>query len=244
MKEYILIPRRKSKSASVKSEKDTAYKSRFNDVKFKGKERMKVILGTKIGMTQIIGKDGVVTPVTILEAGPATVTQVKTVESDGYNAVQLGIGQGKNLSKSVSGHVKKAGENINPKFLREFRTEKEPEVKLGDVLTVENFALGDKVSVTGISKGKGFAGTVKRWNFQESRNTHGFKGDIRKVGSIGSMYPQKVFKGKRMPGRMGHDQVTVKNLVVAFIDKENNLLGLKGAVPGPKKGLVTVEGKE
>ena len=205
---------------------------------------MKVILGTKIGMTQIIGDDGVVTPVTILEAGPTTVTQVKTVESDGYNAVQLGYGRGKNLSKSVSGHVKKAGEKINPKILKEFRTEKEPEVSLGDVLTVKNFALGDKVSVTGISKGKGFAGTVKRWNFQESRNTHGFKGDIRKVGSIGSMYPQKVFKGKRMPGRMGHDQVTVKNLVVAFIDKENNLLGLKGAVPGPKKGIVSVEGKE
>ena len=205
---------------------------------------MQVILGTKIGMTQIIGADGVVTPVTILQAGPATVTQIKTTESDGYNAVQLGYGQGKNLSKSVSGHVKKAGENINPKVLREFRTESVPEVKLGDILTVESFALGDKVSVTGISKGKGFAGTVKRWNFNESRNTHGFKGDIRKVGSIGSMYPQKVWKGKRMPGRMGHDQVTVKNLVVAYIDAENNLLGLKGAVPGPKKGIVTVEGKE
>ena len=205
---------------------------------------MQVILGTKIGMTQIIGEDGVVTPVTILEAGPATVTQVKTVASDGYNAVQLGYGQGKNLSKSVSGHVKKAGENINPKVLKEFRTTEEPSVKVGDVLTFENFNLGDKVAVTGISKGKGFAGTVKRWNFQESRNTHGFKGDIRKVGSIGSMYPQKVFKGKRMPGRMGHDRVTVKNLVVAFIDKENNLLGLKGAVPGPKKGIVSVEGKE
>ncbi|MBQ2660285.1 50S ribosomal protein L3 [Candidatus Saccharibacteria bacterium] len=205
---------------------------------------MQVILGTKIGMTQIIGKDGVVTPVTILQAGPVTVTQIKTVESDGYNAVQLGYGQGKNLSKSVSGHVKKAGENINPKVLKEFRTENAPEVKLGDILTVESFNLGDKVSVTGISKGKGFAGTVKRWNFNESRNTHGFKGDIRKVGSIGSMYPQKVWKGKKMPGRMGHDQVTVKNLVVAYIDKENNLLGLKGAVPGPKKGIVTVEGKE
>ena len=205
---------------------------------------MQVILGTKIGMTQIIGKDGVMTPVTILQAGPVTVTQIKTVESDGYNAVQLGYGQGKNLSKSVSGHVKKAGENINPKVLKEFRTENAPEVKLGDILTVESFNLGDKVSVTGISKGKGFAGTVKRWNFNESRNTHGFKGDIRKVGSIGSMYPQKVWKGKKMPGRMGHDQVTVKNLVVAYIDKENNLLGLKGAVPGPKKGIVTVEGKE
>ena len=205
---------------------------------------MKVILGTKIGMTQIIGKDGVVTPVTIIEAGPATVTQIKTVKSDGYNAVQLGFGKGKNLSKSVSGHIKKAGENINPKVLKEFRFETLPEAKLGDVVTVESFALGDKVSVTGISKGKGFAGTVKRWNFQESRNTHGFKGNIRKVGSIGSMYPQKVFKGKRMPGRMGHDQVTVKNLVVAFLDPENNLIGLKGAVPGPKKGTVSLEGKE
>ena len=205
---------------------------------------MQVILGTKIGMTQIIGEDGVVTPVTILEAGPATVTQIKTVETDGYNAVQLGYGQGKNLSKSVSGHVKKAGENINPKVLKEFRTENAPELSLGDVITVESFKLGDKVAVTGISKGKGFAGTVKRWNFNESRNTHGFKGDIRKVGSIGSMYPQKVWKGKKMPGRMGHDQVTVKNLVVAYIDVANNLIGLKGAVPGPKKGTVTIEGKE
>ena len=205
---------------------------------------MQVILGTKIGMTQIIGSDGVVTPVTIIEAGPATVTQIKTVETDGYNAVQLGFGKGKNLSKSISGHVKKAGENINPKVLKEFRRDDLGDLKLGDVITVDAFKLGDKVSVTGISKGKGFAGTVKRWNFQESRNTHGFKGDIRKVGSIGSMYPQKVFKGKRMPGRMGHDQVTVKNLVVAYIDVENNLLGLKGAVPGPKKGTLTIEGKE
>ena len=205
---------------------------------------MQVILGTKIGMTQIIGEDGVVTPVTIIEAGPATVTQIKTVETDGYNAVQLGFGKGKNLSKSVSGHSKKAGENINPKVLKEFRFENVPEVKLGDEITVEAFSLGDKVSVTGISKGKGYAGTVKRWNFNESRNTHGFKGNIRRVGSIGSMYPQKVFKGKKMPGRMGHDQVTVKNLVVAYIDKENNLIGLKGAVPGPKKGIITIEGKE
>ena len=206
---------------------------------------MQVILGTKIGMTQIIGADGVVTPVTILQAGPATVTQIKTVETDGYNAVQLGVGQGKNLSKSVSGHVKKAGENINPKILKEFRVAEVPEgTKLGDTLTVTSFKLGDKVAVTGTSKGKGFAGTVKRWNFNESRNTHGFKGDIRKVGSIGSMYPQKVWKGKRMPGRMGHDTVTVKNLVVAYIDEANNILGLKGAVPGPKNGIISVEGKD
>ena len=205
---------------------------------------MKVILGTKIGMTQIISEDGIVTPVTILQAGPVTVTQIKTTETDGYNAVQLGYGQGKNLSKSVSGHVKKAGENVNPKILKEFRTDSTPELKLGDQLTVESFEIGDKVAVSGISKGKGFAGTVKRWNFQESRNTHGFKGNIRRVGSIGSMYPQKVWKGKCMPGRMGHDQVTVKNLVIAYIDKEKNILGVKGAVPGPKKGIVTVEGKD
>ena len=201
---------------------------------------MKVIIGTKIGMTQIIGEDGLVTPVTILQAGPITATQIKTVETDGYNAVQFGYGQGKNLSKSVTGHVQKA--SVTPKTLKEFRTDSAVELKVGDSISVDAFELGDKVTVTGTSKGKGFAGTVKRWNFQESRNTHGFKGNIRKVGSIGSMYPQKVFKGKRMPGRMGHDQVTVKNLIVAYIDKENNLLGLKGAVPGPKKGIVTVEG--
>ena len=206
---------------------------------------MQVILGTKIGMTQIIGDDGVVTPVTILEAGPCTVTQIKTVETDGYNAVQVGYGTSRNLSKSVAGHAKKAGENNSPKILKEFRVEEIPEgMKLGDKIDVNSFKLGDKVAVTGTSKGKGFAGTVKRHNFIESRNTHGFKGNIRRVGSIGSMYPQKVWKGKKMPGRMGHEQVTVKNLVVAYIDAEKNLIGLKGAVPGPRKGIVSLEGKE
>lgn len=205
---------------------------------------MQVILGTKIGMTQIIGDDGIVTPVTILQAGPATVTQIKAVDTDGYNAVQVGYGQGKNLSKSVTGHAKKANTSHQPKIIKEFRIKEIPEdLKIGDQITVEAFNLGDKVSVTGISKGKGFAGTVKRWKFKEARNTHGSQ-DIRGTGSIGSMYPQKVFKGKRMPGRMGADQVTVKNLTVAYIDKEHHLLGLKGAVPGPKKGLIVVEGKE
>lgn len=203
---------------------------------------MQVIIGTKVGMTQIIGEDGVVTPITVLKADPATVTQIKTVESDGYNAVQLGSGLGKNLSKPVAGHVKKAG--VAPKTLREFRTDAAPEFKLGDQITVAEFAVGDKVTVTGTSKGKGFAGTVKRWNFNESRNTHGFQGNIRRVGSIGSMYPQKVFKGKKMPGRMGHDTVTVKNLVVAYVDADKGLLGLKGAVPGPRKGIVMVEGNK
>lgn len=203
---------------------------------------MQVIIGTKVGMTQIIGEDGTVTPITVLKADPATVTQIKTVESDGYNAVQLGSGLGKNLSKPVAGHAKKAG--VIPKTLREFRTASAPEYKLGDQITVAEFAVGDKVTVTGTSKGKGFAGTVKRWNFNESRNTHGFQGNIRRVGSIGSMYPQKVFKGKKMPGRMGHDTVTVKNLVVAYVDAEKGLLGLKGAVPGPRKGIVMVEGNK
>ncbi len=206
---------------------------------------MQVIIGTKIGMTQIIGEDGMVTPVTILQAGPCTVTQIKTADTDGYNAVQVGYGSGKNLSKSVAGHVKKAGDSVSPRVLREFRVAEVPEdIKLGDQITLEGFNLGDKVAVTGISKGKGFAGTVKRHNFNESRNTHGFKGNIRRVGSIGSGYPQKVWKGKKMPGRMGHDTVTVKNLVVAYLDPANNLIGLKGAVPGPKKGLIIVEGKE
>ncbi len=205
---------------------------------------MKVILGTKIGMTQIIGEDGIVTPVTILQAGPCTVTQTKSVDTDGYSAVQVAFGQGKNLSKAVAGHAKKSGTELTPKHIREFRVDAIPEdIKLGSEIKVDNFSLGDKVEVTGISKGKGFAGTIKRHNFQASRRTHGGNGNVRRVGSIGSMYPQKVFKGKKMPGRMGADQVTVKNLVVAFIDTERNLIGLKGAVPGPKKGLIIVEGK-
>ncbi|MDR3298384.1 MAG: 50S ribosomal protein L3 [Candidatus Nomurabacteria bacterium] len=211
----------------------------------KGASKMKAILGTKVGMTQIISADGVVTPVTILQAGPCTVTQTKSVETDGYSAVQMAYGQGKNLSKAVSGHVKKTGKDIKPKFVREIRTDNIPEeMTLGSEITVETFALGDKVQVTGISKGKGFAGTIKRHNFHESKHTHGGNGNVRRVGSIGSMYPQKVMRGKKMPGRMGHDQVTVKNLVIAYIDATNNLIGIKGAVPGPNKGLIVVEGKE
>jgi len=203
---------------------------------------MKALLGTKIGMTQIISEKGVVIPITLIQAGPATVTQVKTIEKDGYNAVQVAYGKGKNLSKAVAGHVKPAG--ITPKFVREIRVENLPEdILVGSTIDVSNFVVGDLVDATGTSKGKGFAGTVKRHNFMTSRHTHGGKGDVRKVGSIGSMYPQKVFKGKKMAGRMGHDRVTVKNLVVSYIDVENNLIGLRGAVPGPKKGLVIIGGK-
>jgi large subunit ribosomal protein L3 len=199
---------------------------------------MKALLGTKIGMTQVIGEDGVTTPVTIIQAGPCTVTQVKSVETDGYNAVQVGFGMGKNLSKAVAGHMKPA--NVTPKHVREFRVRDLGDIKVGDRIDVSTFALGDMVHATGTSKGKGFAGTVKRHNFNTSKKTHGGNGDVRRVGSIGSMYPQKVFKGKRMPGRMGHDQVTVKNLRIAYISLEDNLIGVKGAVPGPKRGLIVL----
>jgi large subunit ribosomal protein L3 len=203
---------------------------------------MKALLGTKIGMTQIISEDGRAVPVTLIQAGPVTVTQVKSVESDGYNAVQVAYGEGKNLSKAVAGHTKTAG--VTPKHIREFRLDELPaDLKIGDVIDVTKFELGDMVDATGTSKGKGFAGTVKRHNFNTSGRTHGGKGDVRKPGSIGSMYPQKIFKGKRMAGRMGHDRVTVKNLEVAYVDAASNLIGLKGAVPGPKRGLIIIGGK-
>jgi large subunit ribosomal protein L3 len=201
---------------------------------------MKALLGTKIGMTQIIGEDGRAVPVTLIQAGPVTVTQVKTVETDGYNAVQVAYGEGKNLSKAVAGHTKPA--EVSPKYIREFRVES-TDLKVGDKLDVGAFALGDIVDATGTSKGKGFAGTVKRHNFNTSAKSHGGNGVVRRVGSIGSMYPKKVFKGKKMPGRMGHERVTVKNLEVAYVDVANNLIGLKGAVPGPRKGLITIGGK-
>lgn len=203
---------------------------------------MKALLGTKIGMTQIIGEDGKATPVTIVQAGPVTVTQVKSVENDGYNAVQVAYGEGKNLSKAVAGHAKSA--KVSPKYIREFRVRELPEeLAVGSTVDVTSFTLGDTVDVTGTSKGKGFAGTIKRHNFKASARSHGGNGNVRRTGSIGSMYPQKVFKGKKMPGRMGHERVTVKNLTVAYIDETNNLLGLKGAVPGPRKGLVEIGGQ-
>jgi len=203
---------------------------------------MKALLGTKIGMTQIISENGVAVPVTLIQAGPITVTQLKSVETDGYTAVQVAFGEGKNLSKAVAGHVKAS--STTPKHIREFRVTDLPDgMAVGNTIDVTAFSLGDIVDATGTSKGKGFAGNVKRHNFNTSRSTHGGNGNVRKPGSIGSMYPQKVFKGKRMAGRMGHDQVTVKNLVVAYLDPEANLIGLRGAVPGPKKGLIVIGGK-
>lgn len=205
-----------------------------------GEKGMKALLGTKIGMTQIIGEDGAAIPVTLIQAGPVTVTQVKSVESDGYNAVQVAYGEGKNLSKAVAGHVKSA--KVSPKEIREFRIDDLGEIKVGDSWDVTEFTLGDSVDATGISKGKGWAGTIKRHNFKRHRKTHGGKGNTRKVGSIGSMYPQKIFKGKRMAGHMGAEQVTVRNLTVAYVSASDNLIGVKGAVPGPKKGLIVING--
>ena len=202
---------------------------------------MKALLGTKLGMTQIISDDGRAIPVTLIQAGPVTVTQVKTVETDGYNAVQVAYGEGKNLSKAVAGHVKPA--QVSPKFIREFHVDEPSTFKVGDTIDVSQFSLGEMVNATGTSKGKGFAGTVKRHNFNTSKKTHGGNGNVRKPGSIGSMYPQRVFKGKRMAGHMGAERVTVKNLEVAYIDPETNLIGVKGAVPGPRKGLIILGGK-
>ncbi len=204
---------------------------------------MKALLGTKIGMTQLISDDGKTVPVTLIQAGPVTVTQVKTIEVDGYNAVQVGFESGKNLSKAVAGHVKAS--ETTPKFLREIRVDEVPaDITIGSTIDVSSFELGDIVDATGTSKGKGFAGTIKRHNFKRHRKSHGGKGNTRKPGSIGSMYPQKIFKGKRMAGHMGHEQVTVKNLVVSYIDADKNLIGLKGAVPGPKRGLIVIGGKK
>lgn len=202
---------------------------------------MKALLGTKLGMTQILGEDGVTIPVTILQAGPCTVTQVKTTDKDGYNAVQIGYGAGKNLSNATAGHVKAA--KVTPKIIREVRIDElEEGVTVGSTIDASIFSVGDVVDVTGTSKGKGFAGNVKRHNFNTSKKTHGGNGNVRKPGSIGSMYPQKVFKGKRMAGQMGAERVTVKNLTVAYVDTDKNVIGLKGAVPGPRKGFVFIGG--
>ena len=203
---------------------------------------MKTLLGTKLGMTQLLAEDGRAVRVTLIQAGPVTVTQVKTVETDGYKAVQVAYGAGKNLSKAVAGHVEPA--KVTPKHIREFRVAETPsDVKVGDEFNVSEFAVGDTVHATGTSKGKGFAGTIKRHNFMRHKKTHGGKGNTRKPGSIGSMYPQKVFKGKRMAGHMGAEQVTVRNLEVAYVDPQTNVIGVKGAVPGPRKGLVILGGE-
>ena len=202
----------------------------------------KAILATKVGMTQIFNEDGVLTPVTVLQAGPCAVTQVKTVENDGYSAVQVGFGEirEKLVNKPRKGHFAKAGVS-NKRYLREFRFDNAEEYQVGQEIKVDIFAEGDKVDATAKSKGKGFQGAIKRHGQSRGPMTHGSKFH-RHAGSNGACSdPSKVFKGKGMPGHMGAKRITIQNLEIVKVDVENNLLLVKGAVPGPKKSLVTIK---
>ena len=200
------------------------------------------ILGRKLGMTQVWTEDGNLLPVTVVEAGPCVVTQVKTTDTDGYNAIQIGFGEiaEKNVTKPMAGHFAKAGVDA-VKNLAEIRMDETPEYKAGDVIDVTTFAEVKRVSVSGISKGKGFAGAMKRHNFQGGPGGHGSHFH-RAPGSVGqASTPSRVFKGKKLPGHMGVDKVTVRNLDVVSIDAEQNLLIVKGAVPGGKGALLTIK---
>lgn len=203
---------------------------------------MKNILGRKVGMTQIFQEDGKLVPVTVIEAGPLVVVQKKTVEKDGYNAIQVGFGEIKEnkINKPLKGHFDKA-EIEYKKFLREFRVENPDEFEIGQEIKADIFQEGDKVDVTGISKGKGTQGVVKRHGFSRGRETHGSKMHRTAGGMGASAYPGKVFKNHRMAGRMGNERVTIQNLEIVRVDADKNLLLIKGAIPGPKKGLVTIK---
>lgn len=196
----------------------------------------KALLGTKIGMTSIILPDGGTKAVTLIQATPNTVTRLKTADSDGYQAVQLAAGTAKAMAKPQAGQLAKL--KLQPRRLAEFRLASD--LAVGDTIEVGAFAEGDTVKVTGISKGKGFAGTIKRHNFHRGPKTHGSR-NYRKPGSIGSMYPQKIFKGKKMAGRLGGTTVSVRNLKVALVDSQQHVIGLLGAVPGPRRGAVKIE---
>lgn len=202
----------------------------------------KAILATKVGMTQIFGTDGELTPVTVLQAGPCVVTQVKTKDTDDYNAVQVGFGDIRErlVNKPRKGHFTKAGVTVK-RFLREFRLENAKEYSVGQEIKADIFNAGEKVDVTGTSKGKGFQGAIKRHGLSRGPMKHGSKYH-RHAGSNGpATTPGRVFKGKKMPGHMGHVRVTVQNLEVVRVDAENNLILIKGAVPGPKKSLVMIK---
>ena len=202
----------------------------------------KAILGKKIGMTQIFTEDGLVIPVTVIEAGPVSVVQKKTVENDGYNAIQVGYVDAKDkaMNKPQKGHLAKAGVS-GKRVLKEFRLEDDSAYNVGDEIKVDIFQEGDKIDVTGISKGHGYAGTVKRWGTHRGPMTHG-SGYHRGVGSMGACStPSRVMKNKRLPGHMGVEQVTVQNLDVVKVDAEKNIILVKGAVPGPKGGVVTIK---
>ena len=202
----------------------------------------KGIIGKKIGMTQIFDENGKVVPVTVVEAGPCTVVQKKTVESDGYVAVQLGFGDiaAKKVTKPAKGHFDKA--DVAPKrTLREFRLDDISAMNVGDILKADVFAVGDRIDVVGTSKGKGYAGAIKRWNQHRLRESHGTGPVARHAGSMGSCStPSRVFKGKRLPGHLGAERVTIQNLKVVKVDAENNLIAIKGAIPGPKGSVVCI----
>ena len=202
----------------------------------------KGIIGKKIGMTQIFDENGKVVPVTVVEAGPCVVSQKKTVENDGYAAVQIGFGDLKahKVKKPMAGHFAKA--NVAPKrTLREFRFDDIDAYNVGDLVKADVFAAGDKVDVTGTSKGKGYAGVIKRWNFQRLKESHGSGPVARHGGSIGSCSdPARVYPGKKMAGHLGSERVTVQNLQVVKVDAENNLIAIKGAIPGPNGGTVVI----
>lgn len=202
----------------------------------------KGLIGKKIGMTQIFDENGKVIPVTVVEAGPCTVTQIKTMDNDGYEAVQVGFGDVKvsRVNKPMKGHFDKA--DVAPKkTLKEFRLDSIDGIEVGNILKADIFEVGETVDVKGTSKGHGTSGAIKRWNFSRLRMTHGTGPNHRHAGSLGACSsPSRVFKGKKMAGHYGHETVTVQNLKVAKIDAENNLIAIKGAIPGPKGGIVVI----
>ena len=202
----------------------------------------KGIIGKKIGMTQIFDDKGNVVPVTVIEAGPCVVVQKKTVENDGYAAVQLGFGDvsPKHVNKPMKGHFDKA--DVAPKkTLKEFRFADCDALNIGDIVKADTFAVGDRVDVVGTSKGKGYAGAIKRWNFGRLRESHGTGPNARHAGSLGACSsPSRVFKGTKAAGHLGCERVTVQNLDVVKVDVENNLIAVRGAVPGPRKGIVVL----
>ena len=201
----------------------------------------KGIIGRKVGMTQIFDENGNVIPVTVIEAGPCVVAQVKTVDNDGYNAIQLGFedAKEKHLTKAEIGHFAKAGV-ANKKYLKEVRLEDISGYEVGAAVTADVFAAGDKVDVTGITKGRGYTGAIKRWNLAKLRMTHGVGPVHRQSGSMGVIDPARIFKNKKMAGQYGNEQVTVLNLNVVKIDKDNNIIAVKGAIPGARGGIVFI----
>ncbi len=201
----------------------------------------KCIIGKKVGMTQLFDENGKIIPVTVIEAGPCTVVQKKTIENDGYEAVQIGFGElsDKRANKAIKGHFAK-GDVALKKNLREFRLSNIDAMNVGDLIKADVFATGDRVDVCGISKGKGYAGSIKRFGNHRLKSTHGTGPVHRHAGSNGSIDGAHVFKGKGLPGHMGAERVTVQNLDVVKIDAENNLIAVRGAVPGPKNGIVYI----